>query len=131
MKNVSQSWESLTGKSLSIYGIITGFMAYGAMIVWLNLNYMSTAKGDHLTQKVETNRLLIVDVGKEISIANALGTVSRLETRRDYLLDIELRDGESAALTVRKNTVTADLTIANEYKHCVLNEQPNCQYLKK
>ena len=130
-KPINESWQNLTGKDLSIYGIVTGFLAYGAMIVWLNLNYMSTAAGADLTAKVETNRLLIVDVAKEISISNALGTVSRLETRRDYLHDIEIRDGPSAALSVRKSTVAADLTVAVEYKNCIIKEETGCQYLKK
>ena len=129
-KPIKQSWENVTGKHMGIANFVAGFMAFSAMLVWLNVNYMSTAKGAELTRKVNTIQLNLDSVAKEISISNALGTVSRLETRRDYLSDVEVRDGVSDALTVKQGIVTDDLKIAVEYKNCIIKEETGCKYLK-
>lgn len=133
-KSITEQWENVTGKNLSIANFVTGFLAYGAMLVWLNANFISTAKGEHIQIKIEDNYALIVDFKDEYRIKNAMADVRALKYMRDDLEEKELRDGKSDLLTDRRQENKIDLEAAMEYKDCLmlpLDTRPKCQFLVK
>ena len=133
-KPIDLSWEKLSGKHVSLGTLALGFIAYGAMIVWLNDNFFSEAQGAELVTKVDQNHALIVDFKDEYRIKNAMADVRSLKYMRDDLKEKEQRDGKSDLLTQRRRDNQADLDAATEYKDCLLlpvDVRPKCSFLVK
>jgi len=128
---IDLSWDKVKKQGISIGTIVTAIAAYGYMFYWLDANFVSEVQGDHIKEKVEDNRMLITEHITEFRIANALGSVRQLENAAYQIMKEEERNGSSTALEARKKQVDDDLTIAKEYKTCIINNRPNCVYLKK
>ena len=133
-KTIDLSLKKLTGKNISIGTLVTGFLAYGAMLTWMNANFITEVQGAQITTSVEDNRQLIVDLTDEFRITTVMNTIRQLKYA-DFQLEIQENDnGPSSLLNDRRRDVKTDLEQAIEYKDCLLKPEqirPKCKFLAR